>query len=194
VVLISSDRDYLHVGSWPFVHAHRAELDRARAAIYFAWGAARIGLYDLSGRHDIEPGLRDAIKPLDSWKIPFSVDGGETILGDQFDFVLEGLPTIYANQHTPLKEPINFTAEPLDFPRELNQVDIQELKRNTAVAAVTAFGVAELAEPLGPRQSRDQIETLLKSSSGTGGIRMVDQMKAAGIWPLWESGQRGRQP
>ena len=62
---------------------------------------------------------------------------------------------------------------------------MQELKRNTAIVAVTAFGVAERAEPLGPRQSRAEIETLLKATG------LDEQMKIAGLWPLWESGTAG---
>jgi hypothetical protein len=53
---------------------------------------------------------------------------------------------------------------------------------------VTAFGVAERAAPLGPRQSRAQIESLLKTSG------LEQEMKIAGLWPLWESSERGRLP
>jgi hypothetical protein len=62
------------------------------------------------------------------------------------------------------------------------------LKRHAAIAGVTAFDVAEDVAPLGPRLSRAEIETLLTQSG------LDQQMKTAGIWPLWESGQRGRQP
>lgn len=185
VILMSSENynDYLRVGSWPYVRAHRDELERARAAIDFYGGANRIAVYNLGGRHDIEAGLREAIKTLDSWKIGFPIDGSNKDYGDQFDFVLEGVPSIAA-------------IGPPDFSTQLNQVEIQELKRNTAMAAVTAFGIAERAEPIGPRQSREQVEILLKSSNGEGpgATRLDEQMKADGIWPLWESGQRGRQP
>ena len=70
----------------------------------------------------------------------------------------------------------------------LDQINIKELKRNTAIAAVTAFGVAERAEPVGRRQSRAEIELLLKTTG------LDQQMKNAGLWPLWESGKRGRLP
>jgi hypothetical protein len=65
---------------------------------------------------------------------------------------------------------------------------MEELKRNAAIAAVTAFGVAERAEPVGPRQSRAEINSLLKTTG------LDEQMKNAGLWPLWESGKRGRLP
>ena len=61
-------------------------------------------------------------------------------------------------------------------------------KLDTAIAAVTAFGIAERTAPLGPRQSRAEIGALLKTSG------LEQQMKTAGLWPLWESGERGRLP
>jgi hypothetical protein len=83
------------------------------------------------------------------------------------------------------------TGDPLDSPAPSgtrDKVDITDLKRNTAIAAVTAFGIAERAEPLGSRQSRSEIQSLLKTSD------LEQQMKIAGLWPLWESGERGRKP
>ena len=40
-----------------------------------------------------------------------------------------------------------------------DKVDMRELKINTVIAAVTAWGVADRAEPLGKRLSRAEIET-----------------------------------
>jgi hypothetical protein len=170
-------------GSWAYVRAHRDELDRARAAIFFAGGADRINSYMLNGRRDMEAGLRDAMKPIESWRIWPYVSGGSILMGD-FDFLLEGVPTIVAHQVQ--------TGEPLkvapSFSEVLEKVDVQELKRNTAIAAVTAFGIAERADPIGPRQSRAEIESSLQTA------RMDEQLKTARLWPLWESGERGRLP
>ncbi len=68
------------------------------------------------------------------------------------------------------------------------QINIADLKNNIAVVAVTAFGIAERADPIGPRQTRTEIETLLKTTG------LDTRMKNAGIWADWESGQRGRLP
>ena len=73
-------------------------------------------------------------------------------------------------------------------PDAFDKVDFTELKRNTAIAAVTVFGIAERAEPLAPRQSRSEIDSLLKATGLEG------QMKSASLWSLWESGERGRMP
>jgi hypothetical protein len=170
------------IGSWAYVRAHRNELDRARAAIFFVGGAHRVTGYSLSRRSDIEAGLREAMKPIESWGTGLR-ESETPISADNFDFLLEGVPTALADREgMTLLQPIS------NFSEALDTVDIQEIKRSTAIAAVTAFGIAERAEPLGPRQSRAEIESWLKNSS------LEQQMKTADVWPLWESGDRGRMP
>jgi carboxypeptidase Q len=170
------------LGSWGYVRTHRAELDRARAAIIFDEGIGRATGYMLSGRPDIESGVREAVKPLESWGV--SQDVMDAPLGtDNFDFLVEGVPTLIANQ-----EEANYLPNYHAASDTYDKVDLLQLKVNTAIAAVTAFGVAERAEPLAPRQSRADIESLLKASG------LEQQMKTAGLWPLWESGERGRMP
>ena len=46
------------LGSWPYVTAHRAELDKIRAVIIFDSGIGRVSGYSLSGRGDIRAGVR----------------------------------------------------------------------------------------------------------------------------------------
>jgi Zn-dependent M28 family amino/carboxypeptidase len=170
------------LGSWAYVRAHRAELDRARAAIVFDMGIGKVSGFMLDGRKDIEAGVVEAMKPIESWDANHHVL--DAPLGtDNFDFLLEGVPNLIANQ-----EEANYIANYHASSDTLDKVDLQALKRNTAIAAVTAFGIAERAEPLGPRQSRPEIESLLKASD------LERQMKIESLWSLWESGERGRQP
>jgi hypothetical protein len=179
VLFIGSDKNML--GSWAYVRAHRNELDGARAAIFFLGGAHRMTGYMLGGRADIQAGLREAMKPIESWGVGNHVFGA-TSASDEFDFLLEGIPTAVANEG--VRSPRRIPA----FADAVANLDVQELKRNTAIAAVTVFGIAERAEPIGPRQSRPEIESLLKTTG------LEEEMKLAGLWPLWESGQRGRVP
>lgn len=181
--VIVADSDENMPGFWAYARAHRDELDRARAAIFFVGGADPTNAYILRGRQDIEGGLREAMKPIESWKVIFDVFGASIFTGD-FDFLLEGIPTIVAHQNR-IYDPNQVGST---FSEELNEADLRELKRNTAIAAVTAFGIAERAEPIGPRQSRAEIETLLHATI------IADQLKATGLWYLWESGERGRLP
>jgi carboxypeptidase Q len=170
------------LGSWAYVRAHRGELDRARAAIIFDEGIGKVTGYMLSGRHEVEDGVREALKPLESWGVTQHVMDAP-IGTDNFDFLLEGVPNFIANQ-----EEANYLPNYHASSDTLDKVDFLQLKVNTAIAAVTAFGIAERAMPLGPRQSRAEIEALLKTSG------LEQQMKTVGMWPLWESGERGRLP
>ena len=176
-VLFSGDtRDM--PGSWAYVRAHRAELDHARAAIMMESDCRLVTGYLLNGSPGIEPGVREAMKPIES----FGVDhfANRYSLGsDAFDFLLEGVPAL-----TAFWEPATVSIDSPPQPRP--PVKIADLKRNTAIVAVTAFGIAERAEPLGPRQTRAEIESLLKAWG------LEAQMKITGLWALWESGERGR--
>lgn len=170
------------LGSWAYARAHRAELDRARAVIIFDEGIGRVSGYSLGGRHDIEAGVREALKPLESWGVTSHTF--DAPLGtDNFDFLVEGVPTLIANQ-----EEANYISNYHAISDTYDKVDLRELKLHTAIAAVTAFGIAERTAPVGPRQSRAEIEGLLKNTG------LDAQMKTAGIWRLWESGERGHLP
>ena len=70
----------------------------------------------------------------------------------------------------------------------LDKVDIRELKLHTALAALTAWGIADRTEPLGKRLSRAELDVLVKETG------LDQQLKALGYWEAWQSGVRGRKP
>lgn len=167
-------------GAW--IRMHREELDHASAAIIFAAAAHPVDGFTLNGRHDIEPGVREALQPIYAMGVTHhSFDA--PLDRYSLDFILQGVPTLLApSREAPSQSVDLVTASGMGLD------GIGDLQRNAAIVGVTAFGIAERAEPLGPRQSRAEIETLLKTSG------IEQQMKAAEIWPLWESGARGRTP
>ena len=173
-------------GSWAYVRAHRDELDRARAAILFEAAAdpAQRITCSTAGTTS-KPGVREAMKPIESMERYQFHALMRRFDADSFDFLLEGVPTVVAIQCEAILLPKS--ARTVSELARQDQI-FEELKRNTAIAAVTAFGIAERAEPIGPRQSRAEIESLLKTTG------LDEQMKTAGLWPLWESGERGRLP
>ena len=180
-VLFSGEEQGL-LGSWDYVKSHRAELDNIRAVIIFDSGMGRVTGYSLGGRHDIEAGVREVLKPLSSWEINRHTFDAQTGT-DHFDFMLEGMPTLVANQEEGNYLP-NYHAATDTF----DKVDIRELKLHAAVAALTAWGLADREQPLGKRLSRSELETLMKETG------LDQEMKSQGYWPAWQSGQRGRQP
>src|SRR6266403_3087158 len=85
------------VGSFEYVKAHRTELDKIRAMITYDSGIGRVTGYSLGGRRDIEAGVREVLKTLESWGAnnhTYDASFGT----DNFDFMLEGVPTLVANQ------------------------------------------------------------------------------------------------
>jgi carboxypeptidase Q len=170
------------VGSYEYVKTHRAELDKMRAMITFDSGIGRVTGYSLGGRRDIEAGLRQVLKPLESWDV--NRHTYDAFFGtDNFDFLLEGIPTLVANQ-----EEANYLPNYHAASDTLDKVDIRALKLHTALAALTAWGIADRAEPLGKRLSRAELDALVKVTG------LDQQMKLLGYWPDWESGARGRKP
>jgi len=85
------------VGSYGYVTAHRAELDKMRAVIVYDTGSGRVTGYSLGGRKDIEAGVKEVLKPLDSWGATNHTADASFGTG-QFDFLLEGVPNLVANQ------------------------------------------------------------------------------------------------
>jgi len=105
------------------------------------------------------------------------VEGGT----DHVDFLLEGVPTLSANQVEGNYLPnYHATSDTMD------KVDIRELKLHTAYAAVTVVGIANRDARLGPRQSRTEVESLLKETG------FEQYLKDSGMWDDWLAGRRGR--
>jgi hypothetical protein len=163
-------------GSWAFVEAHRAELDHVLAAVIVdSAGWPLMSGFSLGGREELEPAVRESLDfaPIKDWDITHD---SPTFLsrGDSIDFVLEGVPTFTALYNRPLQG------------REI--ISPETLRRNTAIAGVLVFALAEHATPPGPRLSHDEIAALLTRNG------LDQEMKSAGVWDDWVSGKRGRQP
>jgi carboxypeptidase Q len=170
------------IGSFEYVKAHRAELDKIRAMITYDSGIGRVTGYSLGGRRDIEAGVREALKPLEAWGAnnhTYDASFGT----DNFDFLLEGVPTLVANQ-----EEANYLPNYHAASDTLDKVDMLELKLHTVIAALTAWGIADRTELLGKRLARSEIERQMKETG------LDQQMKTLGYWDAWQSGGRGRKP
>ena len=158
------------LGSRAYARAHRDELDRTSAVILFDGGIGAVSGYSLGGRKDALAPVRETLAPLAELGVKdFTLDA--SIDADRFDFILEGILTLDPNQK----------------PGKNGKVDIPALKRQTGIAAITAYALADTSEPIMRRQSRAEIEQLLKDTG------LSERMKSQGLWPAWESGERGRK-
>jgi len=170
------------LGSEAYARAHRAELDNMAAAVIFDSGTGPVTGYTLSGRKDALRGVKEALEPIESLGVKeFTVEAH--VDTDNFDFLLEGVPTLVVNQ-----EPANYVLNYHAASDTFDKVDMVQLKRQVAIAAVTAYALADRSEPIAPRQSRAEVEELMRETG------LAEEMKVLGLWPAWVSGQRGREP
>ena len=180
-VLFSGEEQGMH-GSLAYARRHRDELDRIVAVVIFDAGVGRVTGYSLGGRRDILEAVKEILRPVESWGS--NQHTADAFMGtDNFDFLLEGVPTLVASM-----EEANYIDNYHASSDTFDKVDIRELKLHAALAAATAWGIAERAGRIGPRQSRREIEQLLRET----GLERV--LRLFGMWEDWEQGGRGRQP
>src|SRR5579862_2685513 len=178
--VLFSGKEQGMLGSWAYVHAHRADLDRAVAVVIFESGCGRVSGFSLGGRQDLEPGVRESLDtaPIDSWGV--SHDTPDALLrADNFDFLLEGVPNLTAHREEASRSDDVAPGAP-------RKVDLDGLQHSTAVAGVLAFALAEHEAPLGRRLSRAEVAVLLRQTGAD------TQMKALDAWREWEEGRQGR--
>jgi carboxypeptidase Q len=168
------------LGSRGYVANHRGEMDRYVAAVIHDIGDGRISGYYDNGRPDLAAALAPILEPIASWGSNALSD--EAILGtDNFDFLLEGVPNLIANQDPERYLP-DYHAESDTF----DKIDFREARWNAAIAAATVAGLANAPARVGSRQSRAEIAKVLDKSG------LADQMRTWGLWSEWEAGKRGR--
>ncbi len=167
------------LGSEAYVLRHAKEMANHVAMITFDTGSGRtLGFY-LDGREELRRPVDQALAA-DPNLGPFE-DSDEIIDGtDNFDFLLSGVPNLIARQDFAPYLP-NYHAESDVY----EMVNGPEAKKNAATAAVLLWGLAESPKRLAPRQSRAEVEQLLRAT------RLDEQMKALGQWEEWTEGKRG---
>jgi carboxypeptidase Q len=168
------------MGSRAYVTAHRTELDKAAGVVIFDSGTGRTTGFSLGGRKDLVNAAASLVAPLQQFAATTLTTDAEWGT-DNFDFMLEGVPTFVANQEE-ANYLINYHAQSDTF----DKVDLAQLKKHVAEAAELTFALANGAEPVGPRLDRAQIEQTLRDTG------LDKQLEIFGIWQEWERGQRGR--
>ncbi|HET7209522.1 MAG TPA: M20/M25/M40 family metallo-hydrolase [Terriglobales bacterium] len=168
------------LGSRAYATSHRDELDKAGGVVVVDSGIGRITGFSLGGRKDLVSAVTPLVSPLQQFGAANLTTDAEWGT-DNFDFMLEGVPTFVANQDE-ANYLINYHAESDTF----DKVDIPELKKHVTEAAELTFALANTPQPVGPRLDHAQIETTLHETG------LDEQLKTFGIWQEWQSGKRGR--
>ncbi len=168
-------------GSWGYVKRHMADLDRHYMASSFDIGTGKIVGFFTGGRPDAAAVTEAATSSLEDYG-PLAVVDQPVVGTDNYDFMLEGVANLVANQESANYGP-HYHASTDTF----DKVDIEQVKSNAVVAASVIWAYANSDAEL-PRQSYAEVTKLINETS------LGDQMRT--FWSLyrqWESGERGRQ-
>jgi len=168
------------VGSWKYARAHRDELDRTVMTASFDIGTGRIIGFFTGGRPDVVAAVEHALEPVRGLG-PFAQVDAPIVGTDNYDFMMEGVPNIVANQEPATYGP-NYHAASDTY----DKADLTTLRTNAAVAAAVTwyFATADLTLP---RQTRAQVEALVASTD------LLQQMQIlGGLKEAWLNGTRGR--
>ena len=169
------------LGSWGYVKTHAAELDRHVVAESTDIGCGRITGFFTGGRPDVVPVVDRLLQPLAGFG-PFEQIDAPLVGTDNFDFLLEGIPNLVANQKPALYGPSYHASND-----QMEQCDVGDLKLNAAVIGGLIWGYANDSTSL-PRHTRTEVQALMDRSD------LDDQMKTFNFWDAWANGERGRKP
>jgi len=178
-VLFSGEEEGM-LGSRAYVERHRAEMEKTAGVVIFDAGTGRVTGFSLGGRKDVVSPLAEIVMPLGPWSAN-TLTTDAFVGTDNLDFLLEGVPTLVANQ-----EAGNYLENYHASSDTFDKVDLAQLKKHVAIAAQVTLGIANAPARLGPRQSRGQIESLMKETA------LDQQMQTLGLWAEWQAGKRGR--
>ena len=166
-------------GSAGYVRRHAAELNGHVAVVIFDIGSGHTSGFYLNGREELRKPVNDALSLVPG--LEASGHNLEAVDGtDNFDFLLSGVPNLVALQDWAPYLP-EYHAESDVFDR----VNGGEAKSNEALAAELVWGLAESPSAPARRQTRAEVERLLRET------KLDEQMKTYGQWNDWVAGKRG---
>ena len=168
-------------GSFGYTLTHAAELDRHVMASSYDIGTGRITGFFTGGRPQMIPVLERALAPVAGLG-PFTHVDVPIVGTDNYDFMMQGVPNLVANQESANYGP-NYHARSDEFGR----ADLRQMRLNAAIAAAATWGFATLDFTL-PRQSARQVDSLVRHTD------LAEQMKSFNVYGAWEAGKRGLRP
>ena len=166
------------LGSYGYTQTHAAELDKHVMAASYDIGTGRITGFFTGGRADLIPVLDRALVPVRGLG-PFTHVNVPVVGTDNYDFMMQGVPNLVANQESANYGP-NYHARSDEF----DKADLGQLRLNGAIAAAVTWGFATLDLSL-PRQTAAQVDSMVRSTD------LADQMRSFNVYEAWEAGTRG---
>lgn len=167
------------IGSWKYTQAHAEEMDRHIMACSIDIGSGRILGFYTNGRQELIEPVNHALEPVAGFG-PFSHINQPIVGTDNYDFMMQGIANLVANQ-APANYAPNYHAESDTF----DKIDLLQLKINAAIMAVLVYKFANM-EVTWKRQTRDEIQRLIDSTE------LRKEMETFYLYQGWLDGSRGR--
>jgi hypothetical protein len=168
-------------GSYGYTLSHAAELDRHVMASSYDIGTGRITGFFTGGRAELIPIVDRALRPVRGLG-PFTQVNSPIVGTDNYDFMMQGVPNLVANQESANYGP-NYHARSDEY----DKADLRQLRLNAAIAAAVTWGFATLDLSL-PRQTATQVDSLVRHTD------LGEQMKSFNVYDAWTAGRRGLRP
>ncbi len=165
-------------GSWGYTLTHGHELDRHVLAQSYDIGSGRITGYFTNGRPELTEPLERAMEAVGGLG-PFEIIDTPIVGTDNFDFMLQGVANLVANQESANYGP-NYHADSDTF----DKVNQRQLRLNAAIAAAVTLSFAEM-DVTWKRQTRAEVQKLVETTD------LGVEMRAFWLLESWEKGKRG---
>ena len=160
-------------GSRAYVDRHGDELDGHVAAIVHDMGNGPLVGYSVGGREDLLPKLDAILEPMTGAR-ELSHTTDAYFVSDNFTFVLQGVPSLFAVQDTAgFFQTYHSEADTYD------KVRIAGVTESATVAAASMLGISKLDLRFGSRLSDRQVMDWMRS------VGLVKHLRFLGVWEAW---------
>lgn len=170
-------------GVWVYVRRHRNDLDRLAAAVEIDAASGSLDGYSLGDRPDALAAVQKALEPLRPLGIRNFTEEVK-VPTELTPFWLEGIPTLDATSKAstgavPGGTRAGSTSSAIDAGQ------LQQLKRGVAIAAITAYALADAESRVAPRKSASEVQAAVSSHA------LMPKLKASGLWGEWHGLRSG---
>jgi len=170
------------IGSWRYTEQHASELDRTVLSASFDIGTGNTIGFMTGGRPDVLAATQRALEPLAALG-PWQHQDVAIVGTDNYDFILQGVPNLVANQESANYGP-NYHAANDTF----DKADTVAMRRNARIAAAVTWYWAN-AEGLPGRQTMAQVEELVQRTDLRAQMRTLGDLRER-----WDDRTRPRRP
>jgi carboxypeptidase Q len=176
--VLFNDEELGFYGSLAYTRGHLDEMDDHVLAQSYDTGSGRIVGFFNNGRSELNPALDRALVavkglgPFENLDVP--------IVGtDNFDFMLQGVANLVADQESANYGPVYHASSDT-----FDEVDQRQLRLNAAIAAAVTWSFAEM-EVTWKRQTRAEVQKLIDTTD------LGPEMRAFHFMESWDKGERG---